>query len=176
MLGASLVAQPWVRKIPWRRDRLPTPVFLDLPGGSDGKESTCYTGDLGSIPGLGRSLGEGKGNPIQYSCLEKPVNRGAWWATVHGVIKSWTWLRNWHFISTKKWGVPRPASVETGKTAQWAVQLELSQLTAALNPQECHLHTVTLCPGSWPKPYQDIGPGLGGFWNLKLTELSSLLF
>ena len=59
-------------------------------GNSDGKESTCYTGDLGLIPGLGRSLGEGKGNPIQYSCLEKPVNRGAWWATVHGVIKSWT--------------------------------------------------------------------------------------
>ena len=59
-------------------------------GNSDGKESTCYAGDLGSIPGLGRSLGEGKGNPIQYSCLEKPVDRGAWWATVHGVIKSWT--------------------------------------------------------------------------------------
>ena len=58
-------------------------------GSSDGKESASYAGDLGSIPGLGRSLGEGKGNPIQYSCLEKPMDREAWWATVHGVIKSW---------------------------------------------------------------------------------------
>ena len=55
---------------PWRRDRLPTPVFLDLPGGSDGKESTCNAGDLGSIPGLGRCPGEGHDNPLQYSCLE----------------------------------------------------------------------------------------------------------
>ena len=57
----------WVRKFPWRRDRLPTPVFLGLPGGSDGKESACNVGDLGSIPGLGRSPGEGYGNPLQYS-------------------------------------------------------------------------------------------------------------
>ena len=60
------------RKIPQRRDRLPTPVFLGFPGGSDGKESTCNVGDLGSIPGLGRSLGGGHGNPLQYSSLENP--------------------------------------------------------------------------------------------------------
>ena len=60
----------WVRKICWRRDRLPTPVFLGFPGGSAGKESTCNEGDLGSIPGLGRSPGEGKGYPLQCSCLE----------------------------------------------------------------------------------------------------------
>ena len=47
------------------------------------------TRDMGSIPGLGRSLGEGHGNPLQYSCLDNPMNRGAWWATVHGVTKSW---------------------------------------------------------------------------------------
>ena len=46
--------------------------------------------DLGSIPGSGRSSGEGNGNPLQYSCLENPMDRGAWWATVHGVAKSWT--------------------------------------------------------------------------------------
>ena len=46
--------------------------------GSDGKESTCSTGDLGSIPGLGRTLGEGNGNPLQYSCLENSIDRGAW--------------------------------------------------------------------------------------------------
>ena len=61
---------PWVGKIPWRRDRLPTPVFLGFPGGSAGKESACNAGDLGSIPGLGRSPGEGHGNPLQHSCLE----------------------------------------------------------------------------------------------------------
>ena len=61
-----------VRKIHWRRDRLPTPVFLDFPGGSDSKESTCNAGDLGSILGLGRSPGGGHGNPLQYSCLENP--------------------------------------------------------------------------------------------------------
>ena len=60
----------WIGKIPWRMDRLPTPVFLGFPGGSAGKESTCNVGDLGSIPGLGRSPGRGHGNPLQYSCLE----------------------------------------------------------------------------------------------------------
>ena len=62
------------------------------PGGSDGKESTCKAGDLSSIPGLGRSPGEGNGNPLHYSCLENSMDRGAWWATVHGVTKSWTQL------------------------------------------------------------------------------------
>ena len=62
----------WVRTIAWRGDRLPTPVFLDFPGGSAGKESTCNVADLGSIPGLGRSPGGGHGNPLQYSCLENP--------------------------------------------------------------------------------------------------------
>ena len=61
----------WV-KDPWRRVRLLTPVFLGFPGGSDGKESTCYTGDLVSVPGLGRSPGGGHGNLLQYSCLENP--------------------------------------------------------------------------------------------------------
>ena len=54
------------------------------------KESACCAGDLGSIPVLGRSLGEGNGNPLQYSCLENPMDRGAWWATVHRVAKSRT--------------------------------------------------------------------------------------
>ena len=63
---------------------------LGLPGGSDGKESTCSAGDLGSVPGSGRSPGEGNGNPLQYSCLENSMNRGASRATVHGVAKSWT--------------------------------------------------------------------------------------
>ena len=58
--------------IPWRRDRLPTSVLIGFPRGSDGKESAFNVGDLGSIPGLGRSLGGGHGNPLQYSGLENP--------------------------------------------------------------------------------------------------------
>ena len=61
-----------------------------FPGSSDGKESTCNAGDLGLIPGLGRSPGDGNDNPLQYSCLENPMDRGDWWATDHGVAKSWT--------------------------------------------------------------------------------------
>ena len=61
-----------------------------FPGGSEGKESACNVGDLGSIHGLRRSPGEGNGNPLQYSCLENPIDRGAWQVTVHGVTKSQT--------------------------------------------------------------------------------------
>ena len=60
---------------------------LGFPGGSDGKESACIVGDPGSVLGLGRSPGEGNGYPLQYSCLESPMDRGAWWATVYGVAK-----------------------------------------------------------------------------------------
>ena len=52
------------------------------------KESACKAGDLGSVPGSGRSPGEGTGNPLQYSCLENPMERGAWWASVHGIAES----------------------------------------------------------------------------------------
>ena len=60
------------------------------PFSSDGKASACNAGDLGSIPGSGRSPGEGNGNPLQYSCLENPMDGGAWGATVHRVAKSQT--------------------------------------------------------------------------------------
>ena len=59
-----------------------------FPGGSDGNESACNVGDPDSIPGLGRSSGEGNGNLRQYSCLENPMDGGAWQATVHGVAKN----------------------------------------------------------------------------------------
>ena len=68
-------------------------VTYDFLGGSDGKASAYNVGDLGLIPGLGRSPGEGNGNPLQYSCLENPMDRGDWKATIHGVAKSWTWLK-----------------------------------------------------------------------------------
>ena len=63
---------------------------MGFPGGSDGKESACNAGCIDSIPGSGRSPGEGNGNPLQYSCLENCMDRGAWWATVHGVAKTQT--------------------------------------------------------------------------------------
>ena len=61
---------------------------MDLPGDSAGKESTCNAGDMSSIPGLGRSPGRGNGNPLQYSCLENGMDRGAWCPTVPGVAES----------------------------------------------------------------------------------------
>ena len=67
--------------------------YKDFPGGSDGKGFVYNVGDPGSIPGLGRSPGEGFGNPLQYSCLENPMDRGAWWAAVYGVAQSQTRLK-----------------------------------------------------------------------------------
>ena len=84
----------WVGKICLRRDQLPTLVFLGFACGLAGKESPCSVGDLGLIPGLGRSPGEGKGYPLQYSGLENSMNR-----IVHGVAKSQTLLSNFHFHS-----------------------------------------------------------------------------
>ena len=72
-------------------------LYYDFPGGSDGKASAYNVGDPGLIPGLGRSTGKGNGNPLQYSCLENPMDGGTWYDTVHGVTKSWTQLSNFTF-------------------------------------------------------------------------------
>ena len=72
-------------------------ILQGLPGSSAGEESACNAGDLGLIPGLGRSPGEGNGYPLQYSGLENSMDRRAWQATVHGVKKSRTQLSNFHF-------------------------------------------------------------------------------
>ena len=75
----------WVGKSPWRRERLPSPVFLGFPCGSAGEESACNAGDLGLIPRLGRSPGEGNGYPLQYSGVENSMD-----CILHGVSKSQT--------------------------------------------------------------------------------------
>ena len=80
----------------WRRDRLPTTVFLGFPSGSAGKESACNVGDLDSVLGLGRSPGEGNGYPVQYSGLENSMD-----CIVQGVAKSRTPLSDFHFTSDR---------------------------------------------------------------------------
>ena len=71
--------------------------LLGFPGGSDNKESTCNAGDPGLIPGLGRSPGEGNGNPLQYSCLKNPMDRGAWQSAAHGIAESN--MTHWHSLT-----------------------------------------------------------------------------
>ena len=119
----------WVRKIPWRRDRLPTPVFLGFPCGSAGKESDYMAGDMGLIPGLGRSPGEGKGYPLQYSSLENSMD-----CIVPGVAKSQTRLSNifynnfWLILTcTKRWGL----------TCKWV--LVIQSPPTLCNPMDCSL-------------------------------------
>ena len=82
-------------KGPWKDCHLIENTYerTSFPSASDGKESACNAGDSDSIPGLGRSPGEGNGNPLQYSCLENPMHRGPWWATVHAVAKRQKWLK-----------------------------------------------------------------------------------
>ena len=83
-----------------------TSDIRDFHGGSDYKQSTCKVGDLDPIPGWGRSPGEGNGNPLQYSCLKNPINRGAW-QTIQsmGVPKSWTQLSDLQFQRGKRYSV-----------------------------------------------------------------------
>jgi len=78
-------------------------ILMGFPGGSDSKESACSSGDLGLIPASGRSPGEGNDKPFQYSCLENPVDRGAWQATIHGVAKSQTRLSYFTFFLLTFW-------------------------------------------------------------------------
>ena len=78
-------------------------MYLGLPWWLEGKESACNAGELGSIPGLGRSPREGNGYPLQYSCLENSTVRGAWEATVQGVTKSWIQLSNFHSLTVCTW-------------------------------------------------------------------------
>ena len=85
-----------INTLPFSLASLSIPFHLEykhpegFPGSSDGKEFACNVGDTGLIPGLGRSPGEGNGNPLWYSCLENPMDGEAWWATVHGVAKTRT--------------------------------------------------------------------------------------
>ena len=83
------VAKSWTWLSDWTE-------LNSFPGGSDGKESVFNARDVDLIPRLGRSPGEGNGNPLQYSCLYNPMDRGAWWAILHRVTKRRTWLSDYH--------------------------------------------------------------------------------
>ena len=129
-------------------------LILGFPAGSDDKESACNSGDLGLIPGLGRSPGEGNGNPLQYSGLESPMDRGAWWATVPGVTQSQNWstvilcspcpilsfnsmLGRWHIKSLHEpyWTLP----LETNSNAQiYYFQI----LNTVRNPTTIWINTI----------------------------------
>ena len=101
-----------VRKIPWRKDRLPTPAFLGLPGGSDRKVSACKEGDLGLIPGSEDALEEGTATHSSILAWRTPVDRGAWWATVHGVARSQTGLNDCAQQNTGRYQVSVSSSHE----------------------------------------------------------------
>ena len=91
-------------KVPFLFKLLAIFLILGFPGGSEVKASACNVGDLDAIPGLGRSPGEGNGNPLQYYCLENPMGRGAWWAILYRVANSRTLLSNFtslHFLIIK---------------------------------------------------------------------------
>ena len=101
--GSSKPAYFWAKVLSWDWSQKLIKyidIQLTVENDTDGKESICSAGDLSSIPRLGRSPGEGNGNPLQYSCLENFTDRGVWGATVHGVTKSQTQLSDWHFFST----------------------------------------------------------------------------
>ena len=102
--------------------------FGIFPGGSEGEESTRNAGDLGSIPGLGRSPGGGNGNPLQYSCLENPMERGAWRATVHGVARV-----GHDFVTT-----PPPPVIELGSCSGSVVK----NLPAMQESQEMRVQSL----------------------------------
>ena len=129
--------------------------LLNFPGNSDGKASACNAGGTGSISGLGRSPGEGNGNPLQYSCLENLMDRGAWWATVRGVARSQTRLsdftffflsltsrlRNmWSFISYLGRAQPSPSSCFYGVSTIKAFLLT-GRNCSAWGPSVSHLKT-----------------------------------
>ena len=94
-----------------------------FPGGSDGKASACNAGDPGLIPGLERSPGEGNGNPLQYSCLENPTDRGALWVTVHRIAKRQTQLKELSTHAHNLWASKLHGSGRTSTVSPLSVTL-----------------------------------------------------
>ena len=151
ILQASIlewIAMPSSRASSWPRDWTHVSYITGFgrwfPGGSDCKECAWNAGDPGSIPGLGRYPGEGDGHPLQYSCLENSMDRGAWQSTVHGVTKSWTQLSGYHFfISTiATWEAP-----QAGRLRHFSKQ-KLPFCTLKLVALWCVIWTLSVAPKS----------------------------
>ena len=126
-----------------------------FPGGSDSKASVYNGGDPGSIPGSGRSPGEGNGNPLQYYCLENPMDGGAWQATVHGVANSRTRLSNFTFTHWRRKQQPTPVFLP-GESQGWRslvgcrlsgrIELDTTEVTQQQQQQHC---LETFCLTLW---------------------------
>ena len=150
-----------------------------FPGGSEDKASACNAGDPGSIPGLGRSPGEGNSNPLQYSCLENPVDRGALWATVHGVAKSRTRLNGCVFSQF----VPHSpyCTVSTNPFSLSAsVFLPISRLICTIFLDSLyiytHTHTVTYICFSLSDLLYSVWQTLGSSTSLRMNSFCSFLW
>ena len=109
-------------------------ILWGFPGNSGDKESACNAGDPGWIPGSGRSLGEGHGYPLQYSCLESPMDRGAWQATVYRVTKSQIQLSNWHFHLSHNLGLMSVYSTTSSVLKLFCTTSLLRNLQKSLDP------------------------------------------
>ena len=143
-----------------------SPLIWGFPMGSDSKESACRVGGPGSILGLGRSPGEGNGNPFQYSCLENPMDRGDWQATVPGVTESWPQLTDQHThtlpSSTTTWPWLISHTVHMMTFSPWWVSDGSSTIS-----QEALLPSDTRGPGSpQPRPFKTSGL----FWCLVVNK------
>ena len=112
---------------------------LGFPGGAVVKNPHANAGDASSDLGLGRSPGEGNGNSLQYSCLENPMDREAWWATVHRVAKSWTWLSNW-----------------AGTHLRWLLLSYLSEIYLSSDSFPCSPVQWQLLASAGPKPAREL--------------------
>ena len=124
--------------------------FLLSNGSSDGKASAYNVGDLGSIPGLGRSPGEGNGNPLQYSCLENPMDQGVSWATVHGVAKRWTRLSDFTQVITVLTTTIITEMAKLSFTEHLlSTQVKFMEYGSILSPLKFQNHYV-LARRSWP--------------------------
>ena len=121
-----------------------TGVKWGFPGGSNSKEFSCSAGDPGSIPGSGRCPGGGHGNPLQYSCLENPMDRGTWWVAVHRVTELDMTEATKHAKGPGRWR-DRPARLDTGKR-RWRVKSHLKEILPSCVEltKQCVVHAIWL--------------------------------
>ena len=127
--------------------------------------------DRGSIPGSGRSPGGGHGNPLQYSCLENPTDRGTWWATVHRAAKSWTWLKWLNIHPYNEMGVLTALGVQTDTEApwdHWEPRFFLAFLSTNLNLNSMNI--LSCDNDGWSTPVFPAGFQAGSKWKMKMQS------